>query len=80
MASIRQIRRRMRSIENTGKVTKAMEMIAASRMRRAQASTLAGRPYSEKIQEVIAHLAAQPREMPARSSPFWRDAPSAVLR
>ena len=52
----------MRSIENTGKVTKAMEMIAASRMRRAQASVLEGRPYSEKIQEVIAHLAAQPRE------------------
>ena len=62
MASIRQIRRRIRSIENTGKVTKAMEMIAASRMRRAQASVLAGRPYSEKIQEVIAHLAAQPGE------------------
>ena len=52
----------MRSIENTAKVTKAMEMIAASRMRRAQASVLAGRPYSGKIQEVIAHLAAQPRE------------------
>ena len=62
MPSVRQIRRRIRSIENTGKVTKAMEMIAASRMRRAQASVLAGRPYSEKIQEVIAHLAAQPRE------------------
>ena len=62
MPSVREIRRRMRSIENTGKVTKAMEMIAASRMRRAQASVLAGRPYSEKIQEVIAHLAAQPRE------------------
>ena len=62
MPSVRQIRRRMRSIENTAKVTKAMEMIAASRMRRAQASVLAGRPYSEKIQEVIAHLAAQPSE------------------
>ena len=62
MPSIRQIRRRMRSIENTGKVTKAMELIAASRMRRAQASVLAGRPYSEKIQEVIAHLAAQPAD------------------
>jgi F-type H+-transporting ATPase subunit gamma len=62
MASIRQIRRRIRSIENTAKVTKAMEMIAASKMRRAQASTVAGRPYSEKIQDVIAHLAAQPRE------------------
>ena len=62
MPSLRQIRRRIRSIENTAKVTKAMEMIAASRMRRAQASVLAGRPYSGKIQEVIAHLAAQPGE------------------
>ena len=62
MPSLRQIRRRIRSIENTGKVTKAMEMIAASRMRRAQASVLAGRPYSEKIQQVIANLAAQPTE------------------
>jgi F-type H+-transporting ATPase subunit gamma len=39
-----------------------MEMIAATRMRRAQANVLAGRPFSEKIQEVIAHLAAQPSE------------------
>ena len=62
MPNLRQIRRRIRSIENTGKVTKAMEMIAASKMRRAQTSVLAGRPYSEKIQEVIAHLAAQPDE------------------
>ena len=62
MPSLRQIKRRMRSIENTAKVTKAMEMIAASKMRRAQASVLAGRPYSGKIQEVIAHLAAQPSE------------------
>ena len=62
MPSLRQIKRRIRSIENTGKVTKAMQMIAASRMRRAQASVLAGRPYSEKILEVIAHLAAQPSE------------------
>ena len=62
MPSIRQIRRRVRSVENTAKVTKAMELIAAARMRRAQASVLAGRPYSEKIQEVISHLAAQPSE------------------
>ena len=62
MPSLRQIKRRIRSIQNTAKVTKAMELIAASKMRRAQASVLAGRPYSEKIQEVIAHLAAQPSE------------------
>ena len=62
MPSLRQIRRRIRSIQNTGKVTKAMEMIAASRMRRSQARVLEGRPYDQKIQEVITHLAAQPRE------------------
>ena len=62
MPSLRQIRRRIRSIQNTAKVTRAMEMIAATRMRRAQANVIAGRPFSEKIQEVIAHLAAQPSE------------------
>ena len=75
MASIRQIRRRIRSIENTAKVTKAMEMIAASKMRRAQASVLAGRPYSEKIQQVIADLAAQPDEDGASSQPLLESRP-----
>ena len=49
-------------MENTGKVTNAMSLIAASKMRRAQNSVLQGRPYAEKIYEVIAHLAAQPSE------------------
>ena len=76
MPSLRQIRRRTRSIENTGKVTKAMEMIAASRMRRAQASVMAGRPYSEKIQEVIANLAAQPREDTDQVQPLLQTRPT----
>ncbi len=62
MPSVRDIRRRIRSVQNTGKVTNAMSLIAASKMRRAQNSVLQGRPYSEKIQEVIAHLAAQPSD------------------
>ena len=62
MPSVRDIRRRIRSVENTGKVTNAMSLIAASKMRRAQSSVLQGRPYAEKIYEVIAHLAAQPDE------------------
>ena len=70
MPSLRDIRRRIRSIENTAKVTKAMEMIAASKMRRTQASVLAGRPYSEKIQDVINHLAAQPSEEPDAVHPL----------
>ena len=59
MANIRQIRRRIRSVQNTAKITKAMQMIAASKMRRAQQLTLASRPYAEKLQGVLADLAAQ---------------------
>ncbi|MCH8108956.1 MAG: F0F1 ATP synthase subunit gamma, partial [Chloroflexi bacterium] len=61
MASVRQIRRRIRSVENTAKITKAMSMIAASKMRRAQESALRGRPYSERIQSLLSDLAAQPQ-------------------
>lgn len=61
MPSLRQLKTRIRTVENTAKVTKAMEMVAASKMRRAQSNVLAGRPYSEKIEDVISHLAAQPQ-------------------
>ena len=59
MATIRDIRRRIKSVQNTAKVTKAMEMVAASKMRRAQERTIAARPYAEKMQQVLADLAAQ---------------------
>ncbi len=62
MANIRLIRRRIRGIQSTAKITRAMEMIATSKMRRAQERSLAGRPYSEKIRQVLADLAALPRE------------------
>ncbi len=62
MANIRLIRRRIRGVQSTAKITKAMEMIATSKMRRAQERGLAGRPYSEKIHQVIADLAALPQE------------------
>lgn len=61
MANIRLIRRRIKGVSNIAKITKAMEMIAASRMRKAQERGLAGRPYSEKITQVIAALAALPQ-------------------
>ncbi|HBD85248.1 MAG TPA: F0F1 ATP synthase subunit gamma, partial [Dehalococcoidia bacterium] len=44
--SVRQLRRRIRSVENTAKITQAMSMIAASKMRRAQEAALLSRPYS----------------------------------
>ncbi|MBI2853200.1 MAG: ATP synthase F1 subunit gamma [Chloroflexi bacterium] len=61
MAEIRLIRRRIRSVQSIAKITRAMEMIATSKMRRAQERGLAGRPYSEKIRQVIADLAALPQ-------------------
>jgi F-type H+-transporting ATPase subunit gamma len=70
MPSVRDIRRRIRSVENTGKVTNAMSLIAASKMRRAQNAVLQGRPYAEKIREIIAHLAAQPGDDWAESQPL----------
>ncbi|MDA8219804.1 MAG: ATP synthase F1 subunit gamma [Dehalococcoidales bacterium] len=60
MPSLRQIRRRIRSVKGTAQITKAMELVAASKMRRAQMAVVAARPYSEKIREVIADLAMQP--------------------
>jgi len=62
MANIRLIGRRIKGIRSTSKITKAMEMIAASKMKRAQERGLAGRPYSEKITQVMAALAALPVE------------------
>jgi F-type H+-transporting ATPase subunit gamma len=61
MPTIREIRRRIRSVQSTAKVTRAMEMVAASKMRRAQEHTIAARPYADKMQQVLADLAAQRR-------------------
>lgn len=54
---LRQTRRRIRSIQNTAKITRAMELVAASKMRRAQLNALAARPYAERLQWVLADLA-----------------------
>ncbi len=57
MAGAKEIRTQIKSIQNTQKITKAMEMVAASKMRRAQDRMFASRPYAEKIRNVIGHLA-----------------------
>jgi len=56
MASTRDIRRRIKSIKNTAQITKAMQMVAASKMRKAQQSALAGRPYASLMNEVLAEV------------------------
>ena len=63
MPDIRTIRRRIRSVENTAKITSAMELISASKMRRAQQRVLAGRPYAEKLRAVLANLAGQSEDL-----------------
>jgi F-type H+-transporting ATPase subunit gamma len=61
MISTRILRRRIHTVENTAKICKAMEMIATAKMKRAQDQAKAGRPYAEKISEVISHLAYHSR-------------------
>ena len=65
MANIRLIKRRIKGVQSTAKITKAMEMIAASKMRRAQERGLAGRPYTQKITQVISALASVPQDKTA---------------
>ncbi len=60
MPDIRKVRRRIKGVQSIAKITRAMEMIAASKMKKAQERGLAGRPYAEKIEQVIADLAALP--------------------
>jgi F-type H+-transporting ATPase subunit gamma len=57
VASAREIKRRIRSVQNMSQITRAMEMVAAAKMRRAQANVQASRPYSERIRTMIAGLA-----------------------
>jgi F-type H+-transporting ATPase subunit gamma len=56
MAGSKEIRTKIKSVENTRKITRAMEMVAAAKMRRAQERMRAARPYAEKIRAVAAHL------------------------
>jgi F-type H+-transporting ATPase subunit gamma len=58
LASTREIRRRIRSIRNISQITRAMEMVAASKMRRSQQRVLASRPYAERLEAMIGDLAA----------------------
>lgn len=57
MASTKEIRSKIASVKNTQKITKAMEMVAASKMRKAQDRMSAARPYAEKMRNVVAHIA-----------------------
>jgi F-type H+-transporting ATPase subunit gamma len=57
MASLKELRNRIASVKSTQKITKAMQMVAAAKLRRAQEAALAARPYSERMNSVLANLA-----------------------
>jgi F-type H+-transporting ATPase subunit gamma len=65
MAGTKEIRQKIKSVQNTRKITKAMEMVAASKMRKAQERMRQFRPYGDKIRNIVAHLAmANPEYRP----------------
>ena len=77
MATLRDIQRRIRSVQSTQKITRAMKLVAAAKLRRAQERILAARPYAGKMAELLGHLVAgqgegaphpllEPREGPRR--------------
>jgi F-type H+-transporting ATPase subunit gamma len=67
MAGSREIRNKIKSIKNTQKITKAMEMVAAAKMRKAQERTRTSRPYTARMLEIVTHLA---RANPEYKHPF----------
>lgn len=60
MESLKSLRRRIRAVRSTGKITRAMEMVSAAKLRKAQSALFAGRPYAAKLQELMASLATSP--------------------
>ena len=72
MAGAKEIRTKIKSVQNTQKITKAMEMVAASKMRRAQDQMHATRPYAEKIKDVVRHLGSS---HPEYKHPFLLERP-----
>lgn len=73
MAGAKEIRTKIKSIKNTQKITRAMEMVAASKMRRAQDRMRTSRPYAEKMRQVIGHLA---NANPEYKHPFLVERPA----
>src|SRR5512139_3615912 len=69
MPGSKEIRTKSKSVQNTRKITKAMEMVSASKMRKAQERMRAARPYADKIRNITAHLS---QANPEYKSPYMR--------
>ncbi len=75
MATLRQLKRRITSVRNTAKITNALQLVAASKMRRAQDRALQARPYAEQLQRVLAGLAAASTDDEETSHPLLTQRP-----
>ena len=76
MANLKEIRAKVASIKSTQKITRAMQMVAASKMRRAQERMAQGRPYAENMHRVIAHLV---QANPNTNTVIWLNARLSAL-
>src|SRR5690348_14461111 len=78
MPSTRDIRRRIKSVKNTRQITKAMQMVASSKMRKAQLAALAGRPYAALMNNMLAHVTGRAGDF---THPFMekRDGPKRAV-
>ena len=63
MANTRDIRRRIKSVKSTAQITKAMELVASSKMKKAQDQALSGRRYAEELNKMLMHLAQDEGEL-----------------
>ncbi len=70
MPNLREIRRRIKSVKNTRQITKAMELVAASKMKKAQQSALSGQPYAALLAETLSHIATRIEEV---EHPFFEE-------
>lgn len=70
MASLREIRRKIKSVKNTQQITRAMKMVATARLRRAQSQALAARPFAQRIEELIQDLTNRIQTTMTEAAPF----------
>ena len=71
MPSLIDFRRRIRSVKNTQQITKAMKMVSAAKLRRAQERVVAARPYATQLREILINLAAAAANDPDASASPW---------
>src|SRR5438046_5166115 len=75
MANILDIRRRIRSVKNTRQITKAMKMVSAAKLRRAQERAIAARPYATLLKQMLANVAEAASQNPDASNPLLATRP-----